>query len=142
MKDWVIGIIAVILALFVIATVIFPRVPGPDPRKVTAGWREQLYEANALAHSASDIKRVRITMRESRWSLCRTRWLDDTKDTRAIWAALRKLDPTTLRMGPRDDALQLVLENGGSVCFRGIDWDYDSEFTRAVKACWKRGKPV
>ncbi len=138
-RTTLINLVITVLVFGVLAAIIAPtfRSEGrPDRAWVRAQWRKQLERFNAEAPHASDIEGIWIDRPDG------SRYLSDAKDIRAFWAALKRLNPGALRVGPLVSGFQLRLGNGGGFGFDRIDWNQDTELSRVARACWKRGKPL
>ncbi len=120
-------------------------------RTMQTAWKDELDTFKDYVHNPSDIKAIQVFwIRHGVWSVRVTQRAEDKK---AIWTALRKLDPGDIpeagtfrdlwRGGGNELVILLQQRRKGdleSIDFIRISWDRDTDFTRVVRECWKHGR--
>ncbi len=122
----------IIVAVFLLAVLLFFPVELPPQWNPSAMWPRQLNMIRAAAPTADRIRLVDViqgrTLREI--TECE---ITDRQSVRRLWLALKRVNPLALRYSPWGYHLCVKISGGRAINIVGIDAAHDDTLTRAIK---------
>ncbi len=117
----------IILAVFLLAVLLFFPVEFPPQWSPSAMWPRQLDMVRAAAPTADRIRGVMVLQG---WTGCE---ITDRQGVRCLWLALKRVNPLAPRYSPSGYHLCVEFSGGRAINIVGIDAEHDDTLTRAIK---------